>query len=98
MALVREEDLIVRYKLYEDVADSINEHNGEIINPEGLELVDVDGRKGIRFSGDGPDGYIKIPNEIYDIEVKNQEGVTVPLFRWHSRTIRGQVIETGERS
>ena len=36
-------------------------------------------------------------NGIYDIEVKNQEGVTVALFRGHSRTIRGQVIETGER-
>ena len=35
-------------------------------------------------------------NGIYDIEVKNQEGLTVALFRGHSRTIRGQVIETGE--
>ena len=32
-------------------------------------------------------------NGIYDIDVKNQEGVTVALFRWHSSTIRGQVIE-----
>ena len=35
-------------------------------------------------------------NGIYDIEVKNQEGVTVALFRGHSHTIRGQVIETEE--
>ena len=32
---------------------------------------------------------------IYDIDVKNQHGLTVALFRGHSRSIRGEVITTG---
>ena len=34
-------------------------------------------------------------NGIYDIDVKNQHGLTVALFRGHSRSIRGEVITTG---
>ena len=32
---------------------------------------------------------------IYDLDVKNQHGLTVALFRGHSRIIRGEVLTNG---
>ena len=32
---------------------------------------------------------------IYDIDVKNQHGLTVALFRGHSRSIRGEGLTIG---
>jgi len=32
---------------------------------------------------------------IYDIDVKNQHGLTEALFRGHSRSIRGEILNTG---
>jgi hypothetical protein len=32
---------------------------------------------------------------IYDIDVKNQHGLIVTLFRGHSRSIRGEFLTTG---
>lgn len=55
-------------------------------------------RLGDRLTATGQERSLSGRSGVYDIQVTNQEGTLIALFRGKSARIQGQLIDTGEQS
>ncbi|MCZ8186251.1 MAG: hydroxyphenylacetyl-CoA thioesterase PaaI [Beijerinckiaceae bacterium] len=71
-------------------AFACNTHNQRVVAQHCSITYLAPGRKGDRLVARGEETSRQGRSGIYDITVTNQDGVTIALFRGHSRTVKGE--------